>query len=180
VKASKLLRHNIDTLLKARGQTRHDLAFWCRRSDAWISKIFKDSDDGGQANSIPLKYLDRIADFFGIATYQLFQPGISHLTERRKGERRLVRDRRVSHLTQQAREALKPTSAHIAEEDIADLIRIRTLSPESRVVVRQSIEALDRSEREAAARKPRPRSADAGTGQEESRAPRGKHRSGER
>jgi transcriptional regulator with XRE-family HTH domain len=179
VKAPYLLRSNIDALLKARGQTRHDLAFYCRRTDAWLSKIFTDNPDV-QRNGIPLKYLDRISDFFGIATYQLFQPGISSLTERRKAERRLGRDRRVSHLTQQAREALKPTSAHIAEEDIADLIRIRTLSPESRVVVRQSIEALDRSEREAAARKPRPRSADAGTGQEESRAPRGKHRSGER
>src|SRR3989338_2840236 len=80
-------------MLKARGQTRHDLAMWCRRSDPWLSKLFTDEN-----RNIPLKYLDRIADFFGIATYQLFQPGISPLTESRKGERRKVADRRISRL----------------------------------------------------------------------------------
>lgn len=96
VKSTRLLRHNIDQLLKARGQTRHDLAFWCRRTDAWISKILSEKEDD-QARGVPLKYLDRIADFFGIATYQLFQPGISALTERRKsGERRKYTDRRIS------------------------------------------------------------------------------------
>lgn len=92
-----LLKHNIDTLLKARGQTRHDLAVWCRRSDAWLSKILSESDANNQKRSVPLKYLDRIADFFGIATYQLLQPGISSLTERRQSaDRRSGQDRRVS------------------------------------------------------------------------------------
>jgi len=80
MKAGYLFKKNVETLLKARGHTRHDLAFYCRRSDAWISKILGNSD-----RNLPMKYLDRIADFFGIATYQLFQPGISPLTERRKG-----------------------------------------------------------------------------------------------
>ena len=92
MKATYLLKQNIDTMLKARGQTRHDLAMWCRRSDPWLSKLFTDEN-----RNIPLKYLDRIADFFGIATYQLFQPGISPLTERRKSaDRRSGQDRRVS------------------------------------------------------------------------------------
>lgn len=98
MKALPLLKHNIDTLLDARNQTRHDLAVWVRQStnrkrvDPWISKIFTTADAEFQT-----KYLDRIADFFGIAVYQLFQPGISPLTERRsRSNRRTGRDRRIS------------------------------------------------------------------------------------
>ncbi len=98
MKAHYLLKKNIDTLLRARGQSRHDLAVWCRRGDSWISQIFTNPE-----RELPLKYLDRIADFFGIATYQLFQPGISPLTERRKGQdRRSGQDRRVSRAFPQA------------------------------------------------------------------------------
>lgn len=93
--AQLLLKRNIDSLLRARGQSRHDLAMWCRRTDAWLSKIM---DVQGQ-RGLPLKYLDRIADFFGIAAYQLLQPGIAPLMERRKAERRSGVDRRVSHAT---------------------------------------------------------------------------------
>lgn len=97
MRATLLLKRNIDTLLKARGQTRKDLADWCRRSEGWISQILKDPPAVGPERGIPIKYLDRIADFFGIATYQLFQPGISAITERRKsGERRKYTDRRIS------------------------------------------------------------------------------------
>lgn len=92
MKANALLKLNIDTILRARGQTRKDLAFWCRRSESWISKIFR-----SEKREIPIRYLDRISDFFGLATYQLFQPGISPLTERRKHERRSGRDRRIGH-----------------------------------------------------------------------------------
>ena len=98
MKALPLLKHNIDQLLKARRQTRHDLAVWVRQSmdrkkvDPWISKIFTQADAEFQ-----MKYLDRIADFFGIAVYQLFQPGISPLTERRtRLDRRSWHDRRIS------------------------------------------------------------------------------------
>ena len=93
MKASYLFKKNIETLLQARGQTRHELAFYCRRTDAWLSKILGKDD-----RNLPMKYLDRIADFFGLAAYQLFQPGISPLTERRKGDRRKVAERRVSRL----------------------------------------------------------------------------------
>ena len=98
MKANLLLKHNIDTLLKARHQTRRDLAAWVRQSldpkkiDPWISQIFTNPD-----REFQMKYLDRMADFFGIAVYQLFQPGISPLTERRSGtERRQRSDRRIS------------------------------------------------------------------------------------
>jgi transcriptional regulator with XRE-family HTH domain len=93
LRSAYVLRRNLEALLKARGQTQHDLAQWCRRSDPWLSKILDENANRG----LPLKYLDRIADFFGIATYQLFQPGITPLLERRKGERRRGLDRRVAH-----------------------------------------------------------------------------------
>lgn len=99
MRAEQRLKHNIDALLRARGQTRHDLALWCRRSDSWLSKIFAEPRTASDRaeRSIPLKYLDRMADFFGLATYQLFQPGISPLTERRSGrDRRQGQDRRIS------------------------------------------------------------------------------------
>ncbi len=85
------MKRNIETLLKARGHHRKDLAQWCRRSESWISKIM-----GEDNREVPMKYFDRIADFFGIAVYQLFQPGINALTERRKvPERRKGIDRRI-------------------------------------------------------------------------------------
>jgi transcriptional regulator with XRE-family HTH domain len=130
LKAHYLLKKNVDALLKARQQTRKELAFFCRRSEAWISKIF-----GSPNRNIPLKYLDRIADFFGLATYQLFQPGISPLTERRKGkDRRTGRDRRVSRVT----EVLQPTPK------LADLEReVQKLSPEEyRAWVRRAFDRL--------------------------------------
>lgn len=92
LKAHLLIKHNIDAMLQARGQKRPELARYCRRSRSWLDKIFSE-----ERREVPLKYLDRIADFFGIAPYQLFQPGISPLTERRKGfDRRKGRDRRLS------------------------------------------------------------------------------------
>ena len=93
MRANALMKGNVDALLRARGQTRKDLAQWCRRGESWISKIMKE-----ERREFPMKYFDRIADFFGIATYQLLQPGITALHERRKRPRRLVPDRRVSHV----------------------------------------------------------------------------------
>lgn len=92
MKANALMKHNIDAILKARGQTRKDLAAWCRRGESWISKIMKEDQ-----REFPMKYFDRIADFCGISAYQLLQPGISHLTERRSGrDRRMLHDRRIA------------------------------------------------------------------------------------
>lgn len=92
LKAHLILKTNIDSLLAARRLKRKDLAAYCRRTESWLSQIFTDPE-----RNMPLKYLDRIADFFGLATYQLFQPGISRMAERRSGrERRSGFDRRVS------------------------------------------------------------------------------------
>lgn len=148
MKASYLLKTNIDALLKARHQSRHDLAIWCRRSDAWLSKIL-----GKDNRNIPLEYLDRIADFFGLATYQLFQPGISPLHERRKGsDRRSGRDRRLSAVNHSVRESVSATVANLTAADVADLIRWKTLSADSRAAVRETMQAVERSERQTARR----------------------------
>ena len=96
MKAVRVLSENIQALLRARHQSQHDLAQWCRHSDPWLSAFISGKRE------IQLADLDRIADFFGIATYQLFQPGISQLTERRTHQdRRSGRDRRISHAQRQ-------------------------------------------------------------------------------
>jgi len=89
-----LLAENIRALLAARGIDAHALATWCGHKPAWISKIL--AGDRG----VPVRELGKIADFFGLTLSQLFQHGISALTERRRGvrrkgvERRTIMDRR--------------------------------------------------------------------------------------
>jgi transcriptional regulator with XRE-family HTH domain len=99
MKSGRQLRLNMDAMLKARGQTRTQLAAACGLSRSWASKVWKESPDPQDTRGIPMKSLDAVADFFGVSVYNLFQPGISHLTERRAGaDRRSVVDRRVSVL----------------------------------------------------------------------------------
>jgi hypothetical protein len=132
VRADRLLRQNIDALLRARHQTRHDLAMWCRRSDAWLSKILSETETNNQKRSVPLKYLDRIADFFGLSVYQLFQPGIGPLTERRKhGDRRGGRDRRL-RANQAAPGAVRASDLQLGAEEIALVLRFKSLSRRAR------------------------------------------------
>jgi DNA-binding Xre family transcriptional regulator len=92
MKAPLLLKTNIDDLLRKRGSTRKELAQWCYKSESWISKIFREAK-----REIPLKHLDRIADFFGLSAHQMLQPGISRGSERRSGHDRRIRgERRIS------------------------------------------------------------------------------------
>jgi len=118
------MKSNIDALLRARGQTRKDLAQWCRRTESWISKIMRED-----RREFPMQYFDRIADFFGIATYQLLQPGITPLTERRsKGTpRRSGKDRRISALRLLA-DAPPHLVVSLEPEEVARLQRIRLLN----------------------------------------------------
>ena len=133
MKAAALLKHNVSALLKARNQTRHDLAFYCRRSDAWLSKIM-----GDDSRNVPIKYLDKMADFFGLATYQLLQPGISPLTERRSGhDRRVGQERRISG---KQRAALTPVrQIDITPQEEALLAELRELRYEDVVRLRNWI-----------------------------------------
>lgn len=116
MKAHLVLKANIDALLRARNLKRKDLAQWCRRTEAWLSQILANPE-----RNMPLKYLDRIADFFRLETYQLFQPGLLPTTERRFGQdRRSGVDRRY----QLAEDVLREPPS------VADLEhRMRTLTP---------------------------------------------------
>jgi transcriptional regulator with XRE-family HTH domain len=91
LKANYLLVQNIQSLLAARNEDQKALAMWAGHRPAWLSKIL--SGDRG----IKLSDLDKIADFFGLTVAQLFQHGISTLTERRHAERRTGQDRRTGH-----------------------------------------------------------------------------------
>lgn len=110
MRANQLVKENVKTLLSLRHQHAKDLAQWCYRSESWISKILKEA-----RRKFSISDLDRIADFFGIATYQLFQPGISTLTERRlQHERRTGRERRIGR------------SQQLMVEVAAELSRVRS------------------------------------------------------
>jgi transcriptional regulator with XRE-family HTH domain len=96
LRALALLRSNISGLLYARKQSQTDLAGWLHKDKSWINKFLNGTRE------IQLKDLDRIADFFGLATYQLFQPGVVPGSERRHPqERRSGHDRRVSQAHRQ-------------------------------------------------------------------------------
>jgi hypothetical protein len=90
--ATQLIKENIQALLRERGVHAKDLASWCRRGESWISKILTEPK-----RRIPSIYFDRIADFFGVAVYELFQPGRSTWERRQAHERRSGDDRRKGH-----------------------------------------------------------------------------------
>lgn len=117
--AQYLLRQNILALLHARKEDASALASWLSHDKSWINKILNGHRE------MQIEDFDRVADFFGIATYQLFQPGISSLTERRiGGERRSGKERRIGQtqrvmLTtageiERARPGRKGRSSHVA------------------------------------------------------------------
>lgn len=122
LRAVNLLRENIRSLLRARGTNQKELSFFLRRHPTTINKFLKGTRE------VQLADLDRMADFFGLATYQLFQPGISPLTERRSGkERRSGQDRRISH-AQRLEEAVRPPKEPRLHPDDRDLLdRFHTL-----------------------------------------------------
>lgn len=115
MKAEQLVKTNVAALLKIHHKHQKDLAQWCHRGESWISKIFKE-----QRREFPNKYLDRIADFFGLATYQLFQPGISRESERRRTNRRIGKERRIS------------AELRLMQETAAEVDRVRPVTGTSR------------------------------------------------
>lgn len=92
-----LLRQHIDDLLRSRKEDQKDLALYCKKDKSWINKILN-----GHRN-VQMEDLDAIAEFFGIATYQLLQPGVAPVSERRHGERRSGHDRRIGHQQREMR-----------------------------------------------------------------------------
>lgn len=90
------LRLNVEDLLRERKESQKALADHMRVHKTTINKFLKGTRE------IQLADLDAMATFFGVSTYQLFQPGISLLTERRVAKRRSGRDRRIGHDARQA------------------------------------------------------------------------------
>lgn len=88
LRAEVLLAENIRALLAARGLDAQALAMWCGHKPSWISKVIAGS------RGVQTRDLGKIADFFGLTISQLFQHGISPLTERRRVERRSPHSRR--------------------------------------------------------------------------------------
>jgi transcriptional regulator with XRE-family HTH domain len=88
-KALAQLRMNVDYLLLSRRRTRADLAAEMKIDPSTLTKFFNGTRE------IQFHHLDGMAGFFGLDTYELFRPGISPLTERRKiKDRRMGLDRR--------------------------------------------------------------------------------------
>ena len=149
MRAYAVMKANVDAVLKARGITREDLSKYCRREVSWASKILNDPE-----RWFPMPYWDRISDFLGLLPYQLLQPGISAVTERRKtSDRRSGRDRRLSAMSHHVRESVSSTIANLSAADVADVIRWRTLTEESRAAVRETMQAVERSEQQGARRR---------------------------
>lgn len=92
LKSAALLRAHIADLLMIRKEDQQSLARACGHERSWINKVI----NGHRA--LQIEDLDNIAKFFGIATYQLFQPGIAPISERRsRPDRRQGRERRIGH-----------------------------------------------------------------------------------
>lgn len=86
-----IIRQNVPVLMKARQLNQTDVSSWLGKGKSWINKFLKGT------RQIQLKDLDRLADILGVATYQLFQPGIARSAERRISERRRRGERRIAH-----------------------------------------------------------------------------------
>lgn len=136
VRAPNLLIQNIRALLRERGQKQGELAFWMKKTETWASQALN-----GRRN-FQLQDLDRIAEFFGLAAYQLFQPGISPLTERRTGrDRRSGQDRRVSHVQRLEAAARPPKVEPLPSRDRELLAKINALPPELHDVIMAVIDS---------------------------------------
>lgn len=84
-----ILRENIRAMLAARNESQTSLAAYCRHNKSWINKFLN------EGRGVQVEDLDLIAAFFGLDPYQLFQPGIARVTERRKADRRSGQERRI-------------------------------------------------------------------------------------
>lgn len=106
LRAVNQLRENVKELLRRRGHNQNQLAFALKRHPTTVNKFLMGTRE------VQLADLDGMADFFGIPVYQLFQPGISRLTERRVLSRRRDADRRIGHDQRKMAELASEMEAH--------------------------------------------------------------------
>lgn len=99
-RADYLLAENIRTLIAARGVDAGDVAMATGHGSSWISKVLN-GDRGMRVVDV-----GKVAAYFGLTIAELFSPGISAVTERRRvsrrsgNERRRIEDRRKNFVTQ--------------------------------------------------------------------------------
>lgn len=86
------LRENVRELIRVRGVQQNDITFALKKDPTWLSKFLQ-----GQ-RPIHITDIDALAEFFGLSGYQLCQPGITAVTERRRQERRSGGERRIGHV----------------------------------------------------------------------------------
>lgn len=100
-RADLLLAENLRALIAARRIDARTVAQACGHAPAWISKILN-GDRGMRVQDV-----GKVAGFFGLTVSELFSPGISAVTERRRRtrradvDRRLIQDRRANKLLAQ-------------------------------------------------------------------------------
>lgn len=151
MKANVLMKHNISHLLRQRGLSQKDLAVYCYRKESWISKIMT-----VPTREFPMKYFDRIAEFLGVTTHQLLQPGMSSLTERRSGiDRRSITDRRIAPGARSMLRVSDEIDAHhpkrrsrdaVASSPLGDTLKRLTAEYEKRVAALLHVAAKPRIE----------------------------------
>lgn len=93
LRSMHILRMNVRALLLKRRESEAALAQHLGFKHRSSLNKFLNNDRAG----FQMWRLDRLSDFFGIPVYQLFQPGISPLLERR-----VLKDRRMGHDRRQA------------------------------------------------------------------------------
>jgi len=94
LKALYILKENVRVLMDMRRVDQPGMAKWVGHSKAWINKFLNDP-----IAEIQIKDLDKMAEILGVSTYQLFQPGISRMAERRHaGDRRSGQERRMGQV----------------------------------------------------------------------------------
>lgn len=100
------IRTNLLALLHRDRVTPAALSFACGHNRSWMSRFLQ-----RKRHELQLADLDRIADFFAVATYDLFRPSAGSITDRRKiRERRSGLERRVGH----AQRTMLATAAELA------------------------------------------------------------------
>lgn len=98
-RADLLLAENLRTLIAARSVDAGDVAMATGHGSSWISKILN-GDRGMRVEDV-----GKVASYFGLTVAELFSPGISAVTERRRvsrrsgSERRRIEDRRKNSVT---------------------------------------------------------------------------------
>lgn len=105
-KTAEEIRTNITALLTRDHVTPSALSGACGHTRSWMSRFLQ-----RKRHELQLGDLDKIADFFQIAVYDLFRPTHGSISDRRrlKGDRRTGLDRRVGH----AYRAMLPVAAAI-------------------------------------------------------------------